>query len=87
LCRGRGIVGFGLSAQLQKVFSPSLALLKGVEELIGDTDVELIPLSRVATSEWADMAVARRQQQQNYTTIVRRTRGPSMGKRESRTHL
>jgi hypothetical protein len=40
-------------------------------------DLEILPLQRFASdSSWVGIAHARRYQQDTYTTIVRRTRGP-----------
>jgi hypothetical protein len=56
----------------------SLQSRRGRIELTNDVDLELLPLQRAATdSSWVGIADARRYQQDTYTTIVRRTRGPN----------
>jgi hypothetical protein len=44
---------------------------------MNNVDLDLLPLQRAATDpSWVGIADARRYQQDTYTTIVRRTRGP-----------
>lgn len=75
-CRSLGLVGFPLLQMVRTNSYVALAVM-GLTFVV----VELLPLTGVSTSvQWIDMTNARKQQQETYTSIVRRTRGPKVNR-------